>query len=251
MNSATTAPRLFVPDALSEGAAVRLTPAQAHYLRDVMRLSPGATVRLFNGRDGGWLAEIGSLSKNAATARAAECIQAQRAEPDVWLLFAPIKGPRQDVLVEKAVELGAAALWPVLTARGQVRRVNAERLAAQAAEAAEQCERLSVPEAKPLAGLPAVLAAWPAGRTLFYADETGGGSPAFPAFSAAGAGVPAAILVGPEGGFSPAELDLLAAASFSKGVGLGPRILRAETAAIASLSLWQAAAGDAALPPER
>jgi len=251
MTSPSTAPRLFVPDGLSEGAMVRLSPAQAHYLRDVMRLSPGAQVRLFNGRDGGWLAEIDTLGKNAASARATACLTPQRAEPDVWLLFAPIKGPRQDMLVEKAVELGASALQPVLTARGQVRRVNAERLAAQAAEAAEQCERLSVPEVKPLSDLPAVLAAWPTGRTLFYADETGKGTPAFSAFSALGEGGPAAILVGPEGGFSPAELDLLAAASFSKGVGLGPRILRAETAAIASLSLWQAAAGDGALPPER
>jgi len=251
MTAHITAPRLFVPDALSEGAIVPLSPAQTHYLRGVMRLAPGAAVRLFNGHDGGWLGEVETLSKTGGTLRANRRIQAQRPVPDIWLLFAPIKGPRQDMLVEKAVELGAAAVWPVLTARGQVRRVNADRLCAQAVEAAEQCERLSVPEVKSLAALPAVLADWPAGRILFYGDESGAGTPAFQAFAAAGTGVPAAILVGPEGGFSPAELDLLASASFSKGVGLGPRILRAETAALSALCLWQSAAGDGTLPPER
>ncbi len=248
---AVTAPRLYVSDALAAGARVSFGAAQAHYLRDVMRLAPGAAVRLFNGRDGAWLAEIETLAKGRGTAVAREAVQPQRAEPDVWLLFAPIRGPRQDMLVEKAVELGVAALQPVLTERTQVRRVNAERIAAQAVEAAEQCERLSLPTVRPLADLSAVLAAWPAERRLWYGDERGDGASALAAFSACGGGGPHAILVGPEGGFSPRELDVLASASFSSGVGLGPRILRAETAAIAALTLWQAVLGDGGLPPGR
>ncbi|MBN2753026.1 MAG: 16S rRNA (uracil(1498)-N(3))-methyltransferase [Rhodospirillaceae bacterium] len=246
---AATAPRLFVPDPLLEGAEIALSAAQAHYLRSVMRLTPGATVRLFNGCDGAWLGTIDHLAKGAAMVRASVQIQTQHPEPDIWLLFAPIKSARQDVLVEKAVELGASVLLPVLTARTQIRRINTDRLRAQAVEAAEQCERLSVPDIRPLTDLATVLRTWPTPRHLWHADESGNGEPALAAFSAVKSGPGDALLIGPEGGFSSDELDLLASASFSKGVGLGPRILRAETAAIVALSLWQAAAGDGTLPP--
>ncbi|SBW07531.1 Ribosomal RNA small subunit methyltransferase E [uncultured Alphaproteobacteria bacterium] len=248
---ASTAPRLYVPDALAEAADVPLAPAQAHYLRDVMRMAPGDAVRLFNGRDGAWLAEVAALGKGRGSLRVGACIAPQRPEPGVWLLFAPLKSARQDMLVEKAVELGVAVLQPVLTERTQTRRVNPERLAAQVTEAAEQCERLTLPEVRPLAELSDLLARWPAGRTLFYGDETGGGGAALAAFSApAGVGGDA-LLVGPEGGFSPRELDVLRGASFSLGVGFGPRILRAETAAVVALSLWQATRGDGGLAPGR
>ncbi len=247
--TASTAPRLYVPDPLAPGAEVPLAAPQAHYLRDVMRMAPGGAVRLFNGRDGAWLAEISALGKGKGAVRCAERIAPQRPEPDVWLLFAPLKSARQDMLVEKAVELGVSVLQPVLTERTQTRRVNPERLAAQVVEAAEQCERLTLPEVRPLADLFDLLAAWPAGRTLFHGDETGGGTPALAAFSAPPGAGGDALLVGPEGGFSPRELDVLRAASFSLGVGFGPRILRAETAALAALSLWQATRGDGGLTP--
>lgn len=248
--TASTTPRLHVPDALGAAAEVPLAPAQAHYLRDVMRLNPGDAVRLFNGRDGAWLAEIAALGKGKGTLRCTAAIAPQRPEPEIWLLFAPLKSARQDMLVEKAVELGVSVLQPVLTERTQTRRVNPERLLAQAIEAAEQCERLTLPEVRPLAELFDLLAGWPAGRTLFYGDESGGGTPALAAFSAPATAGGDALLVGPEGGFSPRELDVLRAASFSLGVGFGPRILRAETAALTGLSLWQAARGDGGLAPD-
>ena len=241
---ASTAPRLFVPDALSEGVEAPLSAAQAHYLRDVMRMGVGDAVRLFNGRDGAWLAAIAAIGKSKGTLAVESRIAPQQAEPEIRLLFAPLKSQRQDMLVEKAVELGVSVLQPVLTERTQTRRVNAERLEAQVIEAAEQCERLTVPEVRPLADLSTILSAWEPGRRLFYGDETGNGLPALAAFSAPGDSLEDALLVGPEGGFSPRELDVLASASFSSGVGLGPRILRAETAALAALALWQAARGD-------
>jgi 16S rRNA (uracil1498-N3)-methyltransferase len=214
-----------------------------------MRMGVGDAVRLFNGRDGDWLAAIATLGKGKGALGVERQIAPQRAEPEIWLLFAPLKSQRQDMLVEKAVELGVSVLQPVLTERTQTRRVNPDRLAAQVIEAAEQCERMTVPEVRPLAELSAVLAAWEASRRLFYGDETGNGAPALTVFSAAEGPGGDALLVGPEGGFSPRELDVLSAASFSSGVGLGPRILRAETAALASLALWQATRGDGSRLP--
>lgn len=247
--TASTAPRLHVAAPLAPGAEVPLAAPQAHYLRDVMRMTPGEAVRAFNGRDGAWLTEIAALGKGKGSLRCTACIAPQRPEPEIWLLFAPLKSARQDMLVEKAVELGVSVLQPVLTERTQTRRINSERLEAQAIEAAEQCERLTLPEVRPLADLSTILGTWPAGRTLFYGDETGGGTPALAAFSAPPGTGGDALLVGPEGGFSPRELDGLRGASFSLGVGFGPRILRAETAALAALSLWQAARGDGGLSP--
>jgi len=234
------ATRLFVDMPLAAGAEVTLGESQAHQLRSVLRLGEGDTVALFNGRDGEWRARLTSLGKRAVTAVPEEQLRPQSGEPDLWLLFAPIKGPRLDWIVEKATELGAAEILPVLTRRTVVSRVNLDRLRAHAVEAAEQCERLTVPPVQDARPLEHVISGWPAGRRLYVAAERRG----VPAMAAAirADGAPAAILIGPEGGFEPEELDRLAQLGFATLVGLGPRILRADTAAAAAMALWQALA---------
>jgi len=223
--------------------SVDLTPNQAHYLRDVMRMAEGEAVRVFNGRDGNWLGEIASLGKKRGSLTTIEQTHSQRMEPDIWLVFAPIKSARMDMLVEKAVELGVSVLQPVFTERTQVRRTNSERLRAQVVEAAEQCERMTVPEVRDALPLSQLLAQWPEDRHLWYGDETGQGA-ATAAFQRTRTDAYHGILIGPEGGFSPSEVDVLDRSSFSKGVGLGPRVLRAETAAVVGLCLWQSVVGD-------
>lgn len=238
--------RLHVAAALAAGAAVELGEAPAHYLRAVLRLGPGDAVALFNGRDGEWRAAVESLGKRGAQLRCLAETRPQRAGPDLWLLFAPLKRARIDLLVEKATELGVARLQPVITRRTVAARINRERLLAHAVEAAEQCERLTVPDlAEPLP-LARCLAAWPAGRRLLVAAESGPAAPIAAALAAAAAAPPQdwAVLVGPEGGFAPGELDDLHKLPFVSAVGLGPRILRAETAALAALACWQAVLGD-------
>jgi 16S rRNA (uracil1498-N3)-methyltransferase len=226
--------RLFVDAPLHQGAAVAASPAQAHYLGRVMRRGAGDAVLLFNGRDGEWRARIGQLSRDAVVLDVAEQVRGQSAEPDLWLLFAPLKRDLTELVAEKATELGASLIRPVLTARTNPGRVNLDRLALIATEAAEQCERLSVPAiAQPLA-LPELLQDWPAARSLVVAIERGDAPPVV-----APAG-PAALLVGPEGGFAPEELDALRRHAFVVPASLGPRILRAETAAIVGLALLQA-----------
>lgn len=243
MTSTAPAIRLYVGDPLAAGRAVTLGRAQAHYLRNVMRAKAGDALLLFNGRDGEWRAEVGELGKAGGTARAVAQTRSQRASADLWLLFAPLKSGRIEFLVEKATELGVALLAPVLTERTVVRRVNEARLRAHAVEAAEQSGRLDVPELRQARPLMEWLADWPAGRPLFVCDETGQGVPIARAVPDRRKR-PAAVLIGPEGGFAPAELDALAKLAFVSRVGLGPRILRAETAALAALACWQALAGD-------
>lgn len=239
--------RLHVAAPLAAGLPVALDEGQAHYLRAVLRLGAGDAVALFNGADGEWRAVVEQLGKRAATLRCAARTRAQRPEPDLWLLFAPIKRTRIGFLVEKATELGVARLQPVITRRTVAPRLNPERLRAHAVEAAEQCERLSVPElAEPLP-LARCLAFWPPGRRLLVAAEAGPAAPIAAVLAAAAAQPPAAgwaVLIGPEGGFEPGELDDLHALPFVSAVGLGPRILRAETAALAALACWQALLGD-------
>ncbi len=236
--------RLFVTADLRPDAAIALPREQAHYLGAVMRAAPGEAVLLFNGRNGEWLGRIDSLGKAGATL-VLECrTRTQAPEPDLWLLAAPIKKERIDLVAEKAAELGAAALWPVFTRRTMASRVNAERLAAHLAEAAEQCERLTVPALKPAMPLDKALADWPPGRILLFLDESGEGRPLAEALAAIPPAAPLAILTGPEGGFAPEERRMLAAQPFTRAVGLGPRILRAETAAIAALAIVQALWGD-------
>jgi 16S rRNA (uracil1498-N3)-methyltransferase len=226
--------RLFIETDLAAGAVVPLSAGQAHYLRDVMRCGGGAEVRLFNGRDGEWRAEIGELDRKGGTARVVEQVRPQVTTVGPALLFAPLKKDRVDFLLEKATELGATALQPVITERTVVERVRAERYRAIAIEAAEQCGRLDLPALAAPVPLRRALDTWPAGRRLLWADTAGGA-----ALATLPAAVDDAVLIGPEGGFTAAEHDLLAIHPGAVAVTLGPRILRAETAAVAALALWQ------------
>jgi 16S rRNA (uracil1498-N3)-methyltransferase len=246
--------RLFVQTDLSTGNEVPLDEAQLHYLRHVMRRADGAPLLLFNGRDGEWRATLEGRGKKAAVGRVGERTREQLAEPDIWLCFAPLKRARIDYLAEKATELGAAVLQPVLTHHTIVERVNIERLRANAVEAAEQTERLSVPEVRPPVTLARLLDDWPVTRRLLVCDETGGGLPiaeALAALDAAARAAPWAIVIGPEGGFDTAELASLRRIKDVMAVGLGPRILRADTAALAALACWQSLVGDWQRPTPR
>jgi 16S rRNA (uracil1498-N3)-methyltransferase len=239
------AARLYVSTDLVGGLPVGLAPSQAHYLRSVLRLGPGTELALFNGRHGEWSARIDAIGKGWCSALPTEQLRPQEDEPDLRLVFAPVKRARIDFLVEKATELGASALQPVWTERTNVERVNIERLQANAVEAAEQTERLSVPEVREPVRLGALIAAWPRDRALVLCDESGTAPPIAEALSGLPPGAcGAALLVGPEGGFTETELDALAKLPFVTRVGLGPRVLRADTAALAALAVFQAVAGD-------
>ena len=234
--------RLYVTADLGAGAALSLDEGQAHYLLHVLRAKPGNLVSLFNGRDGEWLAEISQAGKRGVTATCVKQTQPQSEAPDIWLTFAPVKKTPADYLVQKAAELGVSVLQPVFTRRTIVTRINQERMQANAIEAAEQSGRLSVPVVREDTTFEQLLASWPKERRLFFCDEGGDAKPlAEAARSATG---PAAILTGPEGGFDPAERAALRALPFVTPVTLGPRILRADTAALAALAIWQSAAGD-------
>jgi 16S rRNA (uracil1498-N3)-methyltransferase len=234
------ATRLYLPGGLAEGAEVALGEDQAHKLRTVLRLGPGAVVAGFNARDGEFLCRIIDLRRGDGRLSVERRLRTPEAEPDLWLVFAPIKRARLDWLVEKAAELGAAALVPVWTERTQPERLNLDRLTAHAVAAAEQSGRLSVPVLHAPKNLARLVAEWPAERHLYVCDETGGGVP----IATVAAGYPAALLIGPEGGFGETELDAIGKLSFATRVGLGPLVLRAETAAIAALAVFQAVAGD-------
>lgn len=242
-------PRLFVADDLAAGGAVALSPGQAHYLKNVMRLGPGARVVLFNGRDGEWAGTIGDLRRGSGTATVGTQRRPQAAEPDIWLLFAPIKRAPLDFMIQKAVELGVSRLCPVLTRHTDVARVNLDRARSTVLEAAEQCERLTLPVVSAPAPLPDVLADWPQDRTLILCAEAGPVRPMADVLEefipGDGGTVPEmAVLVGPEGGFESAELDAIRKLPFVTLAGLGPRVLRAETAALAALACWQSVLGD-------
>jgi 16S rRNA (uracil1498-N3)-methyltransferase len=236
--------RLFVTAALAEGAAVELAQEQAHYLRNVMRLGEGDVVALFNGRDGEFRARIATFARRAATVVIEERTRAQESESDLWLVFAPIKRARIDYLIEKATELGVSALRPVITRYTIVERLNLERLRIHAIEAAEQSERLSVPTIVPPQPLDALLGAWDAARRIVLCDESGTAPPVAAALGGQSA-ASWAVLVGPEGGFAETELDALRKLPFVSPVSLGPRILRADTAALAGLAVLQALRGEA------
>ena len=233
--------RLCVDHPLGQGQSLPLTEAQAHYLFGVMRLAVDAPLLLFNGRDGEWLARVAEAGKRGGTLTCEAQTGPQRMPPDLWLLFAPIKKARTDFIVEKAAELGAARILPVQTEFTNADRIRQDRLQAHALEAAEQCGGTFVPEVAELAPLARVLAGWDAGRQIMWADESLVGAAETLAGEAPG---PWAVLIGPEGGFSEAERTRLRALSFVRPVSLGPRILRADTAAVAAITLWQAALGD-------
>ena len=238
------ATRLYVPTALVEGGSAEIDAAQTHRLRHVLRLGPGAAVAAFNARDGEFLCRVGELGRSGGWLAVETRLRAPEAEADLWLLFAPIKRLRLDWLVEKGTELGVSAFIPVMTERTQPERLNRERIAAHAVAAAEQSERLSVPEIRAAERLSQAVARWDAARTLIVCDETGGGAPIASAVGKLKPDAPVALLTGPEGGFTQSELDALRNLPFVSRVGLGPRALRAETAALAALAAYQAIAGD-------
>ena len=233
--------RLYVDHPLGAGQCVALDRDQAHYLFSVMRQPEGAAVALFNGRDGEWLAHVTQAGKRGGVLRCAARTRPQHMPPDLWLLFAPIKKARTDFIVEKATELGAARILPVLTDHTNAERVRVDRLQAHAIEAAEQCGGTYVPDVAPPARLDRLIGGWDSARRILFCDESRVGPASRMAGLPAG---PWAILIGPEGGFSPAERARLAALPFAHAVSLGPRILRADTAAVAALTLWQAHLGD-------
>jgi 16S rRNA (uracil1498-N3)-methyltransferase len=234
--------RLFVDQDLAAAGRVAVGGAQCHYLRNVMRRGPGDEIALFNGRDGEWQGRITRIDKKVCELAVEVERRPQASGPDLWLLFAPVKAARLDFVAQKATELGVSGLQPVLTERTVVRRVKTDRIRANAVEAAEQCGRLTVPDVTEPASLDDVLQTWPTGRRLLVCDEAGA-PPALAQLQAAEAG-PWALLIGPEGGFSPAERDRLADLDHVTRIGLGPHILRADTAVVAALALWQAVLGD-------
>lgn len=234
-------PRLFVETRLSLGAQVRVEGGQAHYLLSVLRTKAGDPVKLFDDSTGEWLGVAAAIGKRDLILDMTGQLREREPVPDLWLCAAPIKKGRIDWVAEKACELGVARLVPVLTRRTVIDRLNGERLRSHMIEAAEQCDRTALPELAESVKLEGLLRDWPADRALFFADETGG-TPA--AAAMAGRKGPAAILIGPEGGFDDAEREAIRALPQAIGIGLGPRILRAETAAAAAVAIWMAAAGD-------
>ena len=240
-----TLTRLYIDAALTQDADISLSKQQAHYLGTVLRKGQGDALRVFNGGGGEWRAEITALSRKGAMIRAIEQLRAPKAAPDIWLCFAPVRKHRNSFIIEKATELGAAELHPILTQRTQFSRLNIDKARLQAIEAAEQTERLDVPHIHDVArsGIEAYLAAWTPSRRLIFADEAGDAQPVMTALQNMPRG-PAAVLIGPEGGFSAEERDVLRAQDYVTPVSLGPRILRADTAALSVLTLWQAALGD-------
>ena len=233
-------PRLFVDTPLQHGAEVPLSREHAHYLFGVMRRSVGDEVILFNGRDGAWSTTVREAGKRGGVLDVSAQTQPQRNPPDLWLLFAPIKKARTDFIVEKATEMGAARILPVQTEFTNAERIRQDRLQAHAVEAAEQCGGTYVPEVTDLKPLSAVLDDWNPERRIMFCDEGLAGAGA----SLPSAQGPWAILIGPEGGFSPSERQRLSGLDYAHAVSLGPRILRADTAAVAALTLWQQALGD-------
>ena len=233
--------RLYVDHPLGAGQTVPLDRAQAHYLFGVMRLDVGALVQLFNGRDGAWAAEVVEAGKRGGVLTCADQIGPQIMPPDLWLLFAPIKKARTDFIVEKAVEMGARRIMPVQTDYTNAGRVQRDRLQAHAVEAAEQCGGTFVPDVAEMVRLDRLLQDWDAPRQIMFCDEGLAGAPS-PPLSEMRKGQPWAILIGPEGGFSPNERARLH--ELAHPVALGPRILRADTAAVAALTVWQQALGD-------
>ena len=236
-----SAPRLFVAETLAAGAVVRIEGNPAHYLARVMRVAPGDIVILCNDATGEWAARVTDAGKRDVVLEVAEMLRPREAVPDLWLCPALLKKDRFDLILEKATELGAARIQPLVTRRCVADKLNLERARAITTEAAEQCARTALPGLAEPVKLDALLAGWPEGRTLFFADENGG-EPATAAFKAHKG--PAAILTGPEGGFDEAERAAIRAHSAARPVTLGPRILRGETAAIAALAAWMAIAGD-------
>jgi 16S rRNA (uracil1498-N3)-methyltransferase len=237
------AQRLFVEADLATGAGIACSPAQANYLRNVLRLKPGDAILVFNGRQGEWRAEIAESGKRGTSLVVREQVRAQQGGPDLDYLFAPLKRARLDYMVEKATEMGVARLRPILTRRTTPERVNTERMRIHAIEAAEQCGILRVPEVYGPERLERVIAGWNKARPVVFCDEDSEETCPFTALARIEPG-PIAVLIGPEGGFDEAERELLSSQPFVTRISLGPRILRADTAAVAALALVNAVLGD-------
>jgi 16S rRNA (uracil1498-N3)-methyltransferase len=234
--------RLYVTQPLAEAAEVTLEGNPAHHLLHVLRAGPGDKVALFNGRDGEWQAAISAARKKTATLSVEKRLRPQAPDADLWLLCTPLKGGRSEWVVEKATELGVARISPVLTQFTVADRINEAKLSAISIEAAQQCERLSLPVIDPLAPLERTLSSWPKERKLIFGDESGVAGNArdlLPGLKSGSYGV----LIGPEGGFSEGELVLLRSLPYVSGMCMGPGILRADTAAVAALALVQAFGG--------
>lgn len=239
-------PRLYVTSPLNPGAAVPLSAAQSHYLIDVLRLKKGNQAVIFNGRDGAWLAGVLTASRKAAELVPVERVAQQTAPSDLWYFFAPLKSGRLDYVAQKATEMGAGHLQPVMTRHTQVGRINLDRLKANALEAAEQCEVLTLPVVHEPVALGDLIAHWMEnhlGRRLVFADEMAASASPIETLRSM-AGDKLGLIIGPEGGFSEEERALLLAQKFVVPISLGPRILRADTAAVAALAVIQAASGD-------
>ena len=233
--------RLYVPHDLAPGAQLTLDEGQSRYLSAVMRQTVGDTLAVFNGRDGEWRASVATVGKRAVTLTALSCARPQQVGPDLDLVIALVKRGRLETIIEKAAELGARRVRLVTTERTNADHIRVERLRAIAMEAAEQTGRLDVPQIAEPVKLDRLLADWDPARRLLFCDEAGDAPTVMEAVTAPG---PWAILIGPEGGFSPGERDRLRALPYAAAATLGPRILRADTAAISALTLWQAAVGD-------
>jgi 16S rRNA (uracil1498-N3)-methyltransferase len=237
--------RLYIDSALSRGASLAVSAAHAHYLLRVMRAKEGDHVGVFNGLDGEWRCIVSRIGKRDCELICEKHVAEQQEVPDVWLAFAPIKKIPSDYVTQKATELGVRVLQPVITHRTIARRVNVQRMQANAVEAAEQSGRLTVPEIRAPVDLPAFLAGWPKDRGLIFCDEAGGVPPLAEALSRQKKDLRSwAILTGPEGGFDDEERAMIRSHAVSLAVSLGPRIMRADTAALAALSIWQALQGD-------
>ncbi len=237
-------PRLYVPAPLDEGAALALGPEQTHYLVNVLRLVAGARVLIFNGRDGEFAANLAAAARKGASLAIGARTRPQESPPDVDYLFAPLKHGRLDYMAQKAIEMGARRLRPIVTRRTQASRVNLDRLRANAIEACEQCGVIWTPEIAPVETLDRALAQWPPERLLVFCDEDAPQASPLDALARAGAGGGVSLLVGPEGGFDEAERAAILATPNVLRLSLGPRILRADTAAVAALALIQATLGD-------
>jgi len=234
--------RLYVSQPLQVNQSVSLDEAQSHYLSNVMKIKLGEEVFCFDGQSGEYKAQISQISKKQCLLNIKEQTKPYQVVPDIWLLFAPVKKDNTDFIIQKATELGVRKIIPLITRYTISERIKKERFVAQAIEAAEQCRRVDVPEISDVAKFADLWQTWDKTRQLYYMDETLKGKTVAKAF--ANAHTPCAILVGPEGGFSSDELEMLRKMPFTQGVKLGNRILRAETAVAAALSCWQALSGD-------
>jgi 16S rRNA (uracil1498-N3)-methyltransferase len=239
-----TSQRLFIDQSMQEGEEIALDKAQSNYLLNVLRMRQGEGLLVFNGRDGEWRAALGEVGKKSAVLVINSQTQEQPSLADLWLCFAPLKSARLDYMVQKAVEMGASRLVPVLTRRTQVSRLNLERMRANIIEAAEQCGVLAIPEAAEEMKLPKLLEAIEPTRVLIFCDEAAENADPVQALAGVRRGTPLAVLIGPEGGFDDEERAMIRVHKPSIAIALGPRILRADTAAVAALTAVQIAAGD-------